>query len=224
MVAHRPRDGEFMLRILLADDHDVVRRGLRDILTQQSDWQICGEAATGIEAVEMAVSLRPTVAVLDLTMPELNGLEATRQIKKAAPTVEVLIFTIHESEQLIHEVLTAGARGYLLKSDASRYIVAAVETVAQQRPFLTWRASEATSERLLTRRHFQKDAGDPLTPREREIVQLLAEGNSSKKISAVLGISLKTVETHRTSVMRKLGAHSIVDIVHYAVRNNLAHP
>jgi DNA-binding NarL/FixJ family response regulator len=215
-----------MLRILLADDHDIVRRGLRDILAQQPGWQICGEATTGRQAVDMAVSLRPNIAILDLTMPQLNGLDATRQIKRAAPTIEVLIFTIHESEQLIREVLAAGARGYLLKSDASRYIVAAVEALAQHRPFLTWRASETLLESFLASASSQKDgsAGDPLTRREREIVQLLAEGNSSKKISTVLGISVKTVDTHRATIMRKLGAHSIVDVVHYAIRNNLVQP
>jgi DNA-binding NarL/FixJ family response regulator len=216
----------FMLRILLADDHDVVRRGLRDLLTQRSGWQVCGEATAGRQAVEMAISLRPNVAILDLTMPQLNGLDATRQIRKAAPTVEVLIFTMHESEQLIREVLAAGARGYILKSDTSRHIIAAVEALAQHRPFFTWKASETMLESFLTATARQEGApsSDPLTAREREIVQLLAEGNSSKKIAHLLGISVKTVDTHRATVMRKLDAHSIVDLVHYAIRNNLVQP
>jgi DNA-binding NarL/FixJ family response regulator len=216
-----------MLRILLADDHDVVRRGLRDLLTQHDGWQVCGEATTGRQAVEMAVKLTPNIAILDLTMPQLNGLDATRQIKKAAPSVEVLIFTMHESEQLIREVLAAGARGYLLKSDASRHIVAAVESLARHRPFFTWKASETMLESFLTVASSQQEGGipgDPLTVREREILQLLAEGNSSKKISAILGISVKTVDTHRATIMRKLDAHSIVDVVHYAIRNNLVRP
>jgi DNA-binding NarL/FixJ family response regulator len=215
-----------MLRILLADDHDMVRRGLRDLLTQQNGWQVCGEATNGRQAVEMAISLRPNIAILDLTMPQLNGLEATRQIKKAAPTVEVLIFTMHESEQLIREVLSAGARGFLLKSDASRHIIAAVEALARRRPFFSWKASETMLESFLADTPARTTAGptDPLTAREREIVQLLAEGNSSKKIAAILDISVKTVDTHRSTILRKLDAHSIVDIVHYAIRNNLVQP
>ena len=214
-----------MVRLLLADDHDIVRRGLRDVLTQQRGWEICGEATTGRQAVEMAVRLRPTIAILDLSMPQLNGLDATRHIKKAAPGVEVLIFTVHDFEQLIREVLAAGARGYLLKSDGLRHIVAAVEALAQHRPYLTWKASETVLEGFLTSWSSREDAfADPLTGREREIVQLLAEGNSSKKISALLGISVKTVDTHRVTLMRKLGAHSIVDIVRYAIRNNLVQP
>lgn len=214
------------VRLLLADDHDVVRRGLRDLLTQQPGWEVCGEATTGRQAVQMAINLLPNVAILDLTMPELNGLEATRQIKKAAPSVEVLIFTMHESEQLIREVLAAGARGYLLKSDASRYVVSAVEALVQHRPFLTWKASETVLDSFLLSHSAGETGvtGDPLTGREREIVQLLAEGNSSKKIASILGISVKTVDTHRATIMRKLDAHSIVDIVHYAIRNNLVQP
>lgn len=215
-----------MLRILLADDHDVVRRGLRDLLTQHENWQVCGEATTGYQAVEMAISLRPNIAILDLTMPQLNGLEATRQIKKAVPAVEILIFTMHESERLIREVLAAGARGYLLKSDASHHIIAAVEALAKHKPFFTWKASETMLESFLMGSTAAESGapGDPLTAREREIVQLLAEGNSSKKISSLLGISVKTVDTHRATIMRKLDAHSIVDLVHYAIRNNLIQP
>jgi DNA-binding NarL/FixJ family response regulator len=214
-----------MLRILLADDHDVVRRGLRDLLTQREGWQVCGEATTGHQAVEMAISLRPNITILDLTMPELNGLEATRQIKKATPGAEILIFTVHESERLIREVFAAGARGYLLKSDAARHIVAAVEALAQHKPFFSWKASETMLESFLSGGTAEGDAaGDPLTAREREIVQLLAEGKSSKKISALLGISVKTVDTHRATIMRKLHAHSVVDLVHYAIRNNLVQP
>ena len=215
-----------MLRILLADDHDVVRRGLRDLLTQNESWQVCGEATTGYQAVEMAISLRPNIAILDLTMPQLNGLEATRRIKKAVPAVEILIFTMHESERLIREVLAAGARGYLLKSDASHHIIAAVESLAKHKPFFTWKASEAMLESFLTGSTAADSGspGDPLTTREREIVQLLAEGNSSKKISSLLGISVKTVDTHRATIMRKLDAHSVVDLVHYAIRNHLIQP
>jgi DNA-binding NarL/FixJ family response regulator len=212
-----------MLRILLADDHDVVRRGLRDLLVTHEGWQICGEAVNGREAVEMAISLRPNIAILDLGMPQLNGLEATRQIRKAAPATEILIFTMHESEQLIREVLAAGARGYVLKSEASCHIATAVEALAKHKPYFSWKASEAMLESFLAAVATTEGGSiaDPLTEREREIVQLLAEGGSSKKIASLLGISVKTVDTHRASIMRKLDVHSIVELVHYAFRNHL---
>ena len=211
------------LRILLADDHDVVRRGLRQLLEQRADWEVCGEAVNGREAVEMASRLMPNVVVLDLTMPELNGLEATRQIRKSQPSTEVLIFTMHESEQLIREVLAAGARGYLLKSDAAGLIVSAVETLAKHKPYFNSKVSETILDGYLRRPDAREKApADPLTAREREIVQLLAEGKNNKQIAALLGITPKTVETHRATVMRKLDAHSIVDVVRYALRNKLA--
>ncbi len=209
-----------MLRILLADDHDVIRRGLRDLLQEQPGWEVCGEATTGLEAVDMAKRLVPDIAVLDVTMPLLNGLEATRQIRRTVPTVEVLIFTMHESEQLIRDVFAAGARGYTLKSDPSRHIVSAIEALAHHKPFFSWNVSETMLHTFL-RSAAGSSLADPLTSREREIVQLLAESKSSKEISAILGISLKTVETHRATIMRKLDVHSVVEIVHYAVRNKI---
>ena len=214
------------VRILLADDHEIVRRGLRDLLTQIRGWEVCGEAATGREAVDMAINMLPNVAIIDLTMPQLNGLEATRQIKKAAPTVEVLIYTVHESEQLIREVLAAGARGYLLKSDDLPHIISAIDALIHRRPFLTWKASETLLDSFVQSsvNNDNGDTGDPLTPREREIVQLLAEGCSSKRVSSLLGITVATVDSHRATIMRKLDAHSIVQIVHYAIRNSLVKP
>lgn len=216
-----------MIEILLADDHDVVRRGLREVLEARADWHVCAEAANGREAVELAIKLRPHIAVLDLTMPELNGLEATRRIRKALPETEVLIFTMHDAEQLVREVLAAGARGYVLKSDAARHLVAAVDALAQHRPFVTSRVADLVMDGLL-RGDPSADSpaapGDPLTSREREILQHVTEGRSNKEVAAVLGISVKTVETHRASVMRKLGVNSIVELVHYAVRNKLIQP
>jgi DNA-binding NarL/FixJ family response regulator len=215
-----------LLRILIADDHDVVRSGLRHLLEEHPGWEVCGEALTGREAVEMAQRLVPHLAILDLTMPELNGLEATRQIKKAMPSIEVLVFTMHESERLMREVLSAGARGYLLKSDAARHLVLAVETLAQHKPFFTSKVSETMLEVFLrgAKNSQGSSVADPLTSREREIVQLLAEGNSNKKIATRLDISIKTVETHRASIMRKLGVNSIAEIVRYAIRNGLTLP
>jgi DNA-binding NarL/FixJ family response regulator len=213
-----------MVRILLADDHEVMRRGLHHLIEEQPGWELCAEAATGREAVELTKEKKPDIAILDFSMPELNGLEATRQIKKAVPRTEVLIFTMHDDEHLVREVLAAGARGYLLKTDAARHIVAAVEALSRHKPFFTSRVSETMLESFLrhTKSADEKDATGPITAREREIIQLLAEGNSNKNISTMLGISVKTVETHRAAIMRKLGARSVADVVRYAVRNKIA--
>lgn len=214
-----------MLRILLADDHDVVRHGLRHLLERQEGWTVCGEATGGRQAVAMVVELRPDVVVLDVGMPDLNGLEATRQIRKASPRTEVLIFTMHESERLVREVLAAGAKGYLLKSDAARSVVAAVEALAAHRPYFNWKVSETLLDGFLRATAAAETdeavATEPLTPREREVAQLLAEGQSNKGVAIRLGVSVKTVETHRASLMRKIGARSVVDVVRYAVRNGL---
>jgi DNA-binding NarL/FixJ family response regulator len=215
-----------MLRILVADDHDIVRRGLTRLLEERAGWSVCAEAANGREAVELALEHRPAVAVLDLTMPELNGLEATRRIRQALPDTEVLIFTMHESEELVRNVLAAGARGYLLKSDAARQLVPAVESLAQRKPFFAGRISEVLLEGFLEsgRRNTAPSTTDRLTSREREIVQLLAEGNSNKAIARRLDLSVKTVETHRAAIMRKLDLHSLADLVRYAIRNQIISP
>jgi DNA-binding NarL/FixJ family response regulator len=211
------------IRILLADDHDVVRKGLRGILEAQPGWQVCGEASNGREAVRLVRELNPQIAVLDLEMPELNGLEATRQIRKEFPDTEVLIFTMHETEQLIRDVLAAGARGYVLKSDAGHNLVDAIEALSQKKPFFTAKASETLLEQFLESAPALGET-TVLTGREREIVQLLAEGKANKEISSTLCISIKTVETHRAAIMRKLGINSVVELVHYAIRNNLVRP
>jgi len=212
-----------MVQILLADDHDVVRRGLRDQLNQHEGWEVCGEASNGREAVNLALKLKPDVVVLDLSMPELNGLETTRQIRNELPHTEVLIFTMHETEQLIREVLSAGARGYVLKSDAARHLTSAVEALSHHKPFFTAKVSQALLDAFLNS-EAKLDGGSAfhtLTSREREIVQMLAEGKSNKEIATALSISVKTVETHRATVMRKLEINSIVELVHYAIRNQL---
>jgi DNA-binding NarL/FixJ family response regulator len=215
--------GVTLLRILLADDHDVVRKGLRAMLDAHPGWQVCGEASNGRDAVKLAVELKPQIAVLDLEMPELNGLEATRQIKKEVPSVEVLIYTMFETERLIRDVIGAGARAYILKSDAGQRLIEAVEALARHQPFFTPKASETLLDSFL--KSPQKAPGDSvITDREREIVQLLAEGKVNKEIATTLGISVKTVETHRATIMRKLEINSIVELVHYAIRNNLVKP
>jgi RNA polymerase sigma factor (sigma-70 family) len=213
-----------MVRILLADDHDVVRRGLKGLLQEYSGWEICGEALSGREAVDLASELQPDIAIVDLMMPDLNGLETTRQIRKASERTQVLIFTMHHNEGIIHDVLEAGARGYLLKSDAERHIVTAVETLLRHQPYFSAQVSETVLEGFLRsgRNRAVIGAAVPrLTPREREVIQLLAEGHRNKKIAQILGISIKTVESHRTTLMRKIGIKSIVELVRYAVRNHL---
>ncbi|ANY77868.1 DNA-binding response regulator [Microvirga ossetica] len=209
-----------MLRILLADDHDIVRRGLKDLLEQHVGWQVCAEASNGREAVELALQHRPQVAVIDLSMPELNGLEATRRIRQALPDTEVLIFTMHESEELIREVLGAGARGYLLKSDAVRQLIPAVESLSQKNPYFAGRVSAVVLDGFLKGGQvtLEGPTAERLTSREREVVQLLAEGKSNKQIARLLDLSVKTVETHRTAAMRKLELNSLPDLVRYAVR------
>ncbi len=212
------------VRILLADDHDVVRQGLRRLLEEQPGWVVCGEAVNGRQAVTMCQELTPSVAVLDVSMPELNGLEATRQIRKVSPATEILVFTMHQSEQLVRDMLSAGARGYLLKSDASRNIVEAIGSLAAHRPYFNMRVSETILAGYLQAMAHdgpQRRSGDPLTPREREILQLLAEGKSNKEVARRLEIGVKTVEAHRAALMRKIGANSIVDVVRYAVRNQI---
>jgi DNA-binding NarL/FixJ family response regulator len=212
-----------MLRILIADDHDIVRRGLRVLLENHLGWQVCGEAATGRAAVALAKQLVPDIAILDLAMPELNGLETTRQIRAAVPGVEVLIFTMHDSEKVMRETIAAGAHGYLLKSDAPRYVACAVEALAAHRPFFTAKVSELLLESFLRAKTAREDVAiDPLTGRQREVLQLLAEGNSNKRIASRLDISVKTAETHRFRIMRKLGINSVAQVVRYALRNGFA--
>jgi DNA-binding NarL/FixJ family response regulator len=209
-----------MVRLLLADDHDVVRSGLRSILEDRPGWSVVAEASDGKQAIHKSISEKPDIAILDYSLPLINGIEATRQIRLRAPTVEVLIFTMHDNETLLRELLRAGARGYLLKSDAERYLFAAVEALIAHKPFFTDKASEALLDTFLKSRCKE----DILTGRERGIVQLVAEGYSNKEIARVLNISIKTVETHRATVMRKLNLTSSAGLVRYAVRNKIIEP
>jgi DNA-binding NarL/FixJ family response regulator len=212
------------VRILVADDHQVVRTGLRALLESKTGWQVCAEASNGREAVEKAGQLKPDVAVLDIGMPLLNGVEATRQIRKLSPQTEILILTMHDSDQLVQEVLGAGAHGYILKDDADRNLIAAVDALRRHKPYLSSRVSEAASNAAAPSEDgsaLQHSSRSRLTPREREIVQLLAEGKSNKEVAGYLGISVKTAETHRANIMLKLDFHSLADLVRYAVRNNI---
>jgi len=213
-----------MLRILIADDHEVLRRGLLALLEQHADWHVIGEASNGREAVKVALKTRPNVALLDLSMPEMNGLEVTRAIKKELPNTEVLIFTVHESEDLVRDVLAAGARGYLLKTELTHNIVAAIESLAEHKPFFSWQISKKLLDNYLEAQAVSAPSADTLTAREREVIQLLAEGRSSKSIAALLGLGAKTVETHRASIMKKLEAKSLADLVRYALRARIIEP
>jgi DNA-binding NarL/FixJ family response regulator len=213
------------LRFLLADDHPVVRRGLRTLLEQQPEWQVVAEAGTGREAVEQASTLRPDLAILDISMPTLNGLEATRQILKTLPQTKILILTVHDSDSLIDQILSAGARGYLLKSDAGKELVTAVNALREDKMYFTPRIAQLILEGYLQGKRQPPAEGDRdvlrLTPREREVLQLLAEGKSSKEVAVSLDISVKTAETHRSNIMQKLDCHSAAQLVRYAIRNRI---
>jgi DNA-binding NarL/FixJ family response regulator len=209
------------VRILLADDHEIVRRGLRALLEERPGWQVCSEVSTGHEAVQAAIELRPDVIVLDLTLPDLSGLEATRQILSGYEEAEILIFTMHEGEQIIRDVLIAGARGYVLKSDAGRFLVNAVEALADHHPYFSGSVAATVLGGFVGNGRAETVTARALTGREREIVQLLAEGKNNKEIASRLSLSVKTVESHRSAVMHKLGLKSFADLVRYAIRNGL---
>jgi DNA-binding NarL/FixJ family response regulator len=206
----------------------VARRGIRALLESHPGWEVCAEAKDGREAVDFAASTKPQLVLMDIGMPNLNGLEAARQILAAAPDVAILILTMHDSDNVVREVLRAGARGFVLKSDAGRDLVAAVEALQLQRTFFTTRVSQMVLNGFLDRENRDtasewrdETASGQLTSREREVIQLLAEGRTSKEVAVTLNLSVKTAETHRTNLMRKLGLHSVADLTRYAVRNGI---
>jgi DNA-binding NarL/FixJ family response regulator len=212
------------LRILLADDHELVRRGIRGLLRARGGWKVVGEAVNGREAVEKTTKLKPDVAIIDISMPDLDGLQATRQIREATPNTKVVILSMHESDQMVRRVLEAGALGYVLKSDLATHLVRAVKDVSGGKLFLTPKVSG------IVLKGFLKTASQPgpaghlqvrPTPREVEIIRLLAEGNSNKKVAADLGITVRTVETYRAKIMLKLGLHSLAELIHYAIRSKI---
>ncbi len=213
-----------LLQILIADDHGVVRKGLRTLLESTRGWKVCAEATNGRRAVEEVRACKPDVAILDISMPELNGVEATRQIRQLYPQTEVLILSMHESDVLLHESLKAGAKGYLLKEDADDYLLSAVDALRQHKQYFSPKIAKAMAGETFPPLPQASQRNVPLnrlTGREREVIQLLAEGKSNKEVATTLGISVKTVEAHRTRIMLKLGVHSITGLVRYAIRNTI---
>jgi len=212
------------LRILVADDHELVRRGMCTLLQAHADWEVCGEATDGRDAVEKAKQLKPDVVILDIGMPNLNGLAATRQLMQHG-NYKIIVLTIDDSDQAIREALDAGARGFVLKSDAARDLVAAVEALQRNRLFFTPRVNDMVLAGFLETGQNGTSRRPPKVPtptaREREVIQLVAEGKSSKEVAAVLNLSTKTAETHRSNIMRKLGLHSVQDLVLYAIKNHI---
>jgi DNA-binding NarL/FixJ family response regulator len=214
-------------RILIADDHELVRRGLRSTLAEHPGWEVCGEASSGREALEMARRLKPDIAVLDFAMPDLNGLEAARRMRAEIPDTEVLMLTMHETESLVREALAAGVRGFILKSDAGRLLAEAIASLLNHKPFFTGRVSQLILHGYLNpgdRPPADEAPATRLSPREREVVQLIAEGRSTKEVADRLNISPKTAETHRTNIMRKLNLHSVTELVRFAIRNKIVEP
>jgi DNA-binding NarL/FixJ family response regulator len=221
--------GPNQLRILIADDHAIARTGLKDLLSTKGGWTVCAEAATGREAVALAEQQRPDIAVMDIVMPDLNGLEATRRIRRFLPKTEVVVLSLYYSysEELVREVVDAGARAYVLKSDAITNLISAVKALANHQPYFTSSANEVLIEGLRDHHSWTESPlsnHKTLTSREREVVQLLAEGKSSKEVAVALGVSVKAAETHRTNIMRKLEVHSVTELVRYAVKHHMIEP
>jgi DNA-binding NarL/FixJ family response regulator len=212
------------LRLLLADDHQVVRAGVRCLLEGQPGWEVVAEASDGREAVAKAIETRPDVALLDIGMPDLNGLEAAHQIVQSLPRTKIVMLTVHDSEAMIHKVLAAGARGYLFKTDVARDLVAAITAVHADDTFFTAKVSEIILASFKNNAVGTETCASPygrLTPRQCEVVRLLTEGLSTKEVAALLKISIKTAETHRANLMRRLNCHSVSEVVRYALRNQI---
>jgi DNA-binding NarL/FixJ family response regulator len=207
-----------MATILIADDHDVVRRGLRAVLESRADWQVVAEARDGRDAVAAAFRTKPDLAVIDYGLPQLNGIEAARQIRHHLPATEILFFTMHNSDEILLDALEAGARGFLLKSDTDDYLIAAVQALLQHKPFFTGKVSETLIESFLKS---QSGSAPVLSHREKSVVQLIAEGKTNKEMADALRVSAKTIEAHRAAALRKLNLRTTADLIRYAVRTNL---
>jgi DNA-binding NarL/FixJ family response regulator len=211
--------GDGNVRILIADDHGIVRSGLKLLLDRQADLEVVAEAEDGVDALAKALSERPDLAILDVTMPRMTGLQATHEIKKQAPEVQVLILSMHEDERYLFEALRAGAAGYVLKRAADTDLLEAVRAAARGQPFLT-----ASAQQSLIRDFLERGEQPELTPREQEIVKLIAEAHTNREIAEILHLSEKTVESHRANVLQKLGMRDRVELVRYAIRHGLVEP
>jgi DNA-binding NarL/FixJ family response regulator len=215
-------------KILIVDDHEMVREGVRALLSREPAWEVCGEASSGREALALSLKTQPDVVIMDLLIPDLNGMDAARQLRKMIPSAAVLILSAHEDPEMIRAAFDAGVRAYLFKSQTRAHLVPAITALVDGQSYLTAEVSEALLNGLQSK---SGDAGadaaptDPgLTPRERETIQLLAEGRSNKEIAAALFISVKTVETHRAALMRKLNVDSLSELVRYAIRAKIIDP
>ena len=218
-----PNDVARPIRILIADDHELVRQGIRAILLGEPGWTVCGEASTGREALAKALDLKPDVIVLDLSLPEMNGVEVTRQVRRTQDTA-ILIVTMHDSDYVVEEALHAGANGYILKADAGRTLPVAIRTILGRGQYISERVRGAADVELKNMARAKPRQSGRLTAREREVLQLLAEGQGNKEIASMLGITTKTAETHRARIMAKLELHSMSELVRYAIRNRIIEP
>jgi DNA-binding NarL/FixJ family response regulator len=209
-------------RIIIVDDHEAIRRGVRQIVETKPYYQVVGETGDGRSALEMAKDVRPDIAIIDYSIPELNGLDLSHALKRQNPRIEILLYTMHDREEIVMDVLRAGVRGFVLKSDTEKHLLAALDALAIHRPYFSGAISETLLGQFLESK--TTEMASSLTHREREIVQQVAEGRINKEIAARLSISIKTVETHRASAMRKLKLNTTADLVRYAVRNQLIQP
>lgn len=211
-----------MLRILIADDHEIVRKGVRDLIEAHPGWEVCGEAADGQVALEIALREKPDIAVLDVSLPVLNGVALTRRLKQETPATNVLLFTMHDDDETVSGGLAAGARGYVLKTDSEQYLEAAISALGANRPYFSAFVSELLLDAAINDR--KRSRLESFTIRELEVAQLIAEGNSNKQIARNLEISIKTVESHRSAAMRKAGARTAAEFVRFAIKHNLIQP
>jgi len=211
-----------LLRILVADDHEIVRKGVRNVIESHPGWEVCAEAADGQSALELAMSERPDIAIIEVSLPILNGVALTRRLKKDSPGVRILLFTMHDDDETVTTALAAGARGYLLKSDSESHLEAAISALGANRPYFSSSVSELLLDAAVNER--RRSRLESFTTRELEVVQLIAEGNNNKQIARHLGVSIKTVESHRAAAMRKAGVRTAAEFVRFAIKHNLIQP
>jgi DNA-binding NarL/FixJ family response regulator len=208
-----------MLRILIADDHEIVRKGVRDVIEGHPGWEVCAEAADGQEALDLAIQEKPDIAILDVSLPLLNGVALTRRLRQERPNTRVLLFTMHDDDETVSGGLAAGARGYILKTDSEQHLEAAIAALSSNRPYFSSVVSELLLNAAMNDR--KRSRLESFTIRELEVAQLIAEGNSNKQIARLLGISIKTVESHRSAAMRKAGVRTAAEFVRFAIKHNL---